>query len=59
MDGKLTGKDVASAACPQAYGLTTRDALVEELRHQLESAGSVGVGLAQAHSKDKAGGVVV
>lgn len=59
VDGKLTGKD-ASAGCPQAYGLTTRDEFLDELRHQLESAGEVGVGLAQLHKdKDKAGGVLV
>lgn len=57
--GKLVGRDVASAACPQAYGLTTREVFLDELRHQLDSAGEVGVGLAQSHStKDKAGAVV-
>jgi hypothetical protein len=32
---QLVGKDLASTAAPQAFGITTKEALLSELRHQL------------------------
>jgi len=35
---QLVGKDVDTTSAPQAFGITTKEALLAELRHQLDAA---------------------